>query len=376
MKPVGLVYVTRSLLAYGGVESHCYRVLTRLDRDRYRPMIVTVDGKGGGVAEQFEKAGIPTFDIPARPSKWRCIMGLKRFYREHDIAIVHCHLRPPVSVGRVAGKFARIPVVMCHEHDNLGYSKTKMQYFHDALIGRVCEPTICLTEEGAQYEAKHTGLDREKYFRVIPNGLDLGDYTNLPSKADARRALGLPVDARLVSYVGRMHAWKNVEQIVRAFAEPQLAGVHLALAGIGHDFERCQEAARELGMADRIHFLGAVPDVRPVYRAGDAYAFASGMEEGQGLVLMEAMACGTPVAATRVGLMLRPEVTGAEYARVYEPTPPAIARAVAEALDPERAASQLAAAAKLLDALSMDRQMRETEAYYEEMLDRKKVRRK
>ncbi len=167
MTPVGLVYVIRSLLAYGGVESACFRVLSRLDRARYRPMVVTVDGKGF-LADEFEKIGIPVADIPARPSKWACIRGLMRHFRAHDAKIVHAHLRPPISVGRLAGKLARVPVVMCHEHDNLGYNKTPRQYLHDRWLGRFCEPTICLTEEGADYEARHTGLDRRKYFRVIP----------------------------------------------------------------------------------------------------------------------------------------------------------------------------------------------------------------
>lgn len=373
MPPVGLVYAIRSLTSYGGVESACLRVLSRLDRQRYRPHVVTVEGIGF-LAGEFEKNGIPAVDIPAHPGKFRCLRALMRYYKENDIKIVHAHLRPATSLARVAGKLAGVPVVMCHEHDNRGNNKTPRSYKIDKWIGRFCEPTISLTEEGADWEAEHTGLDRAKYYRVIANGLPLEDYRGLPPKDEARRELGLPVDVPLACYVGRMHLWKNVEQIVRAFADPRLAGVHLALAGDGEDRERCGEVARELGLADRTHFLGKVPDVRPVYRAGDVFAFASGMEEGQGLVLMEAMAVGTPVIATRVGLMLRPEVHGDEYVPVTEPKPEPIAAALAEALRPERAAALVRNANRLLDSFSMDRQIRETEAYYEEMLARKKVR--
>lgn len=375
MEPVGLLYVVRSLVDFGGMENACYRILTRLDRNKYTPYVVTVEGKGP-VAEPFEAEGIPVVDIPAYPSKWKCARGIQRFCREHDIRIVHAHLRPAVTIARLAGRMARVPVVLCHDHSNRDYAKTWRSFLIDRVIGRFCEPTICLSQDGADWEAEHSGLRGAQYYRIIPNGISRSEYHTPVTREAARELLGLPQDVKIVCYSGRMYDVKNVEQIVRAFAEPELAGVHLALAGDGRDRPACEAAARELNIADRMHFLGSLEDPRPVYRASDAMAFASGEEEGQGLVLLEAMATGTPVASTKVGLMVMPETVGDEYALITEPKPGPIAKGVAEALDPERAKELVVAANRLLEKFTMERQVRETEEYYEEMLARKRGRRK
>lgn len=141
---------------------------------------------------------------------------------------------------------------------------------------------------------------------VIPLGVDI-DRFQPGDRFEARAALGLTDDARLVLAVGRIEPLKGLDILIRALAEmTERERVHLLIIG-GDDraaveVTRLRAVAASVGVADRIEFLGTVPHDRLVqyYRAADAVAMPS-FYESFGLVAVEAMACGVPVVASRVG---------------------------------------------------------------------------
>lgn len=134
---------------------------------------------------------------------------------------------------------------------------------------------------------------------VVPTGVDLGWFSP-GDRATARRELGLPADATILLYVGRLDREKSVDRILLAFE--RIAGtvpaVHLVLVGHGTEAARLRRLAAALPVAERIHFLGVRPHraLVPCYRAADLFLFASETET-QGLVLAEAAACGLPAVA-------------------------------------------------------------------------------
>ena len=145
--------------------------------------------------------------------------------------------------------------------------------------------------------------------------------------------------------VGGLIPRKANDLTIRALVE--LADFDLLLAGEGSEHERLAALARSLGVADRVRFLGRVghQDLAEVYSAADALVLASS-REGWANVLLEAMACGTPVIAS--------DVWG---------TPEVVAVPVAGRLMPERTPAGLIEAARRLFADPPDRQA--TRAYAE-----------
>ncbi len=141
---------------------------------------------------------------------------------------------------------------------------------------------------------------------VIPLGVDPGRFAP-GSRSGARQRLGIPVDEQVVLAVGRVEPLKGLDILIRAvgqLADPK----SLRLLIIGGDesaqpeFERLSAIAEEAGVRDALTFTGAVehhllPDY---YRAADVVVMPS-FAESFGLVAVEAMACGTPVVASRVG---------------------------------------------------------------------------
>jgi len=145
------------------------------------------------------------------------------------------------------------------------------------------------------------GAAREK-LEVFRNGVDLERFHPVPRDA-ARQQIGICAapDDHMVLSVGNLVELKGHHLAIEALQElPK--GTRLAIIGKGSDYSRLEALARQLGLADRVHFAGVIPpdQLKWWYSAADVLVLCSS-REGWPNVLLEAMACGTPVIATKVG---------------------------------------------------------------------------
>jgi len=170
---------------------------------------------------------------------------------------------------------------------------------------------IANTEEEAAQLVGHYGADPARTL-VVPPGVDLQRFTP-GDRAAARRAVGVPDDALLLLFVGRIQPLKAPDVLLGAAArmladDPSLRArlrVHVVGAPSGSGLEaprKLEELAAALGIADVVRFLPPQPRQRLAdqYRAADV-AVVPSHNESFGLVALEAQACGTPVVAARVG---------------------------------------------------------------------------
>jgi glycosyltransferase involved in cell wall biosynthesis len=139
---------------------------------------------------------------------------------------------------------------------------------------------------------------------IIPNGVDTERFTPM-AQIEARRATRLPEHVPIVVTVANLVALKGVDLLIdalRSVTGQDGTPAHLGVVGAGEERDRLDALARTLGVEGRVHFAGAVPHdrLRPWFCAGDLTALASS-REGWPNVLMESLACGRGVIATRVG---------------------------------------------------------------------------
>ncbi|MBM3679487.1 MAG: glycosyltransferase family 4 protein, partial [Actinobacteria bacterium] len=140
-------------------------------------------------------------------------------------------------------------------------------------------------------------------FEVIRLGIDLDTrLASADAGLDYRRVLGVPPDALVVGWIGRMTEIKRVPDVVAAFASLRARGVEarLCLVGDGPTRKAAEEAARGQGVMRECLFLGYHTDVAPFYRFIDVLVLLSG-NEGTPVVAIESLAAGRPVVATDVG---------------------------------------------------------------------------
>jgi len=145
---------------------------------------------------------------------------------------------------------------------------------------------------------------------VIRNGVDLQRFT-IVEQRDARRQLGVDHDGLLLLSVGHLVALKGHDLVIRMLGD--LPQARLAIVGSGPEMPALRALAGSIGVADRVLFAGQVPNesLKIWFSAADALVLASS-SEGWPNVLLESMACGTPVVATRVNGV--PEVVASRSA--------------------------------------------------------------
>jgi glycosyltransferase involved in cell wall biosynthesis len=175
--------------------------------------------------------------------------------------------------------------------------------------------------------------------------LDTAWFSPGPPERPLRRGLGLPDDARLLLFVGRLAPNKRVPCLVEALGRLRdlIPGVHAVILGDGGgayatERDRCRERAARFDVADRLHFLGHVDEslLRDAYRDANALVIPS-VHEGFCIPTVEAMACGLPVIAARAAAL--PEIIGNAGVTFVADDPDDLARKVRRVLGQSRTGS-------------------------------------
>jgi glycosyltransferase involved in cell wall biosynthesis len=142
----------------------------------------------------------------------------------------------------------------------------------------------------------------ERHIHVLHNGIEVGRPPTVADRERARRVLGLPEDAFVCGTVGRLDPVKHLGMLVEAHAALLSAGpaVRLVVVGGGAEQGALEHRVQRCGTADSVRFVGHRNDVRNLLPAFDVFVNCS-LHEGISLTILEAMAAGLPVIATRVG---------------------------------------------------------------------------
>lgn len=281
----------------GGMEFGVVKLVNGLDPLRVQSSICST--KPAGLLKHLVDPRVPIFELNRRDGNDpRLVAALFRLFRRERPQVVHTHGWGTLLEGLVAARLAGVPVVIHGEHGTLqlkGY-QLWLQYRAWLAVDRV----LSVSSRLAERMAAETGFDQGR-ITTIRNGVDLSRFS-ATRRSDARAALGLAETTLAVGAVGRLVPVKDHATLIEAVALSRLAGLDatLLLAGDGPAREALLARAAALDIQKSVRLLGHRPDVESVLAALDVFVLSS-VSEGLSNTILEAMATGLPVVATRVG---------------------------------------------------------------------------
>lgn len=306
--PIKVMMVVRPTA--GGIRQHLSGLLSHLQDGRVEPTIVCPP----------DRPGVPSLDIPGvrtlrlniqsdltPMSDWAASLAISRLAWSEGVSIIHAHGFKAGFLCLWAGHRPSRPfTTVCTFHNPLRRHegnplKNAMTLSMASAVGRRVDHVVVISRA---LEEEALGLMRlpQRKVTCVYNGIDPDAFCLTVDPAEVRRELGIPAGARVVGTVARLIPQKGIQNLIHAAVSvlARVANAHVLVVGDGPFRGRLEEEASFLGIADRITFAGFRGDVPRILAALDVFALPS-LEEGFSLAVLEAMASGKPVVATRTG---------------------------------------------------------------------------
>jgi glycosyltransferase involved in cell wall biosynthesis len=277
----------------GGAERVYAQLARGLAHRGFRVVAACLQRRSGRLAQELACSGIEVLDLRARSRVDALVIArLARALTRERVSVLYTFLIHSHVIGRIAARAARTPVVLSSQQ-TMGW-EGKWNERLNRLTARWCSRVIGVSRNVSEYLVEDVGIPRGKV-TTIYNCVDVSRFaeTLSPPHSDAGPVIGM---------VARLDPAKDYDSLLRAFTV--IAGryptARLLLAGDGPERARLGALVDELGLSGAVEFLGHVSDVRTVHNRIHVYVQSS-HTEGMPVAVLEALASGLPVVASRVG---------------------------------------------------------------------------
>jgi glycosyltransferase involved in cell wall biosynthesis len=341
-RPLRVMFI-HTLMPVGGAETLLVNLIRRLDRERFSPEVCCL--KFPGPLGEVLKREVPFHShLLANKYDVRVLPRLAALLRRRQIdAVVTVGAGDRMFWGRLAARLAGVPVVLTALHST-GWPDCVGRL--NRMLTPITDGFIAVAEEHGRYLREVEKFPAYKVF-VIPNGVDIERFQPRPADPRLRQELGLPLGAPVVGIVAALRPEKNHELFLRVAARvsDRAPKCHFLIVGDGELRAPLEELTQQLGLQQRVHFLGTRSDIPEVIALMDIVVLTSKMEASP-VTILEAMACGKPFVAPRVGSIPETIVDGTTGVLVEPGDEEGLARGVLRLLDDPRLARQWGQAAR------------------------------
>lgn len=274
---------------------------------------VAVLGNPGTYSDAYESLGVPVLTFAHHSSRWNPTSFGRLFdtIRRERFDLVHTHLLKASILGTIAARWAGTRIIV-HDHSGV-YPQTLKYHISNGLVRhsylyayryavRQCDRVLVVTQNDARSYAELFGIAQRK-ITVLPNGVDLEEFSPFAKhrrNGVLRQELGLSAETNLVVMVGRLDPkkdWLTFLQVAHQVHQQSDRSCGFLIVGSGPEERHLQEyvIAHKL---KHVFFLGNRDDIPSLLQQADVFLLTS-QRESFGISLLEAMAAGCPVIATR-----------------------------------------------------------------------------
>lgn len=357
---------------FGGCEQVILTLLCHHSRQHWRPVLFHHEEPGlRRLIEGARALGVPCCSVP-RITNAYCIgsqVRLARLLRAEKVTIFHAHLNWPLACRHalLAAKLARVPSVVATAHLCSSLEGVRFQRLKQYLQRLAIDRYIAVSNEVRKRLNADLGVP-DTNIKVVRNGIDLTPFERSP-EPEFRAELGGLDNRLLVLTSARLHPQKGHDYLLDAASK--VPDAIFLLAGDGPDRVRLESKAAELGLQDRVRFLGHRRDMARLLINSDVFVLPS-LYEGLPLSVLEAMAAEKPVVATAIGGTDEIIIDGESGKLVAPRDGNSLAASIKEILSDPVGAKRLATAGRLRVArlFSASSMVRGVEELYGELLCR------
>ena len=387
------VKVTRIVarLNVGGPAVHIINLAAGLDPDRFESQLIAGrpgphEGDMGYLATQkgIEPLIVPELGRELSPlGDLRTTLKLAPILRRDKPHIVETHTAKAGAVGRLAARLANVPVIIHVFHGHVFHSyfgplQSEMFVNVERALAGITDRIITVSPAQRRDIADVYRIAPPERVLMVPLGLDLEPFRRAKQTCHGqfRASLGVPAEALLVGFVGRLTAVKNPSLFVEAAGHvvQQFPQARFVFVGDGELRAALEEQIDALGLAGHVIFAGWQVDMPAVYADLDLLVLTS-LNEGTPVTVIEALATGIPVVATAVGGV--PDVLKDQETGMLTPSGDAegLAQAIVELLHAPERAEALARAGQgdVLDRFDLVRLVDDMESLYLALLQEEDV---
>ncbi len=302
---IPVLFIIDQLCELGGAEKVLLRMILRMPRDRYAPLLATFKiDENLGIRDLVS---CPLYVYPLRRTyDWQALQvarKLRRLIRDKGVQITHTfHETSDLWAGAIA-KLSGCPILISSRRD-MGFNRQAKHTKPYCWMGRYFNQVQTVSEQVRQRNIEQDGLDPSRVVTIY-NGIDACREPGTIGREALRKRFGLEHATHLVTSVGHIRTVKGFDVFLETAARVRevMPDTIFAIAGDDHEPEHTKllkQMAASQGFGPNFVFLGPVADVRPLLAASDVFCLLS-RSEGLSNALLEAMACELPCVATAVG---------------------------------------------------------------------------
>ncbi|MEO8227217.1 MAG: glycosyltransferase [Gemmatimonadota bacterium] len=288
-------------LLVGGSERHVVKLATVLRRRGIAVCVVVLQGALDRPLAAMLPPDVPVLIGPYHRRDPRLLRWLARQLAEQRADVAQSFLWYGDTMSAAAcALYSSVPLIASERGDREVRWYGRARNLVDRLITFRVARRVCANSAHGAALLRRLGCPPDR-IRVIVNGVDL-DPAKAADSSSIRAEMRIPENAPVVGIVSRLVEYKGVDMLVRAFAALEATlGAHLLIVGDGPERTALEQLGRELGISDRVHFAGMRAQVEAIVREVDVAALTTRTSEHCSNSILEYMAAGRPVVATRVG---------------------------------------------------------------------------
>jgi glycosyltransferase involved in cell wall biosynthesis len=368
--PTRVLWLTKGL-GRGGTEQLLLTGAGHVDLERYTVDVAYLLPHKDALVRALEARGVPVHCLHQRSSRdlsW--VPRLKALVRERGYDVVHTHMPVPAVAARLV---LRDRCAVIHTEHNVWGRYRRPTRWANAATFRRNDAVVAVSQAVADSMASRRLPRPPATTEVLLHGIDRAALPTSADRREARRLLGIPLDAFVVGTVGNLTAKKDHATLLRAARE--LANtcptIRVVLVGAGPLEAELRARVDALGLQDHVVMTGSRADVHVLLAGFDVFCLSS-LYEGLPIAMLEAMARAVPVVSTDVGGVREAVRHDVDGLLVPSADHRALAAALRRVMDDPALSRRLAAAARLRSgAFDIGTAVRRLEALYDEVVARR-----